>query len=80
MIQDIGARCVIITTILTQVIRMTPNEKANEYLELYGAKASLMVKKEISKREGFLGAQMYWRDVHWYVEEQLANCGAKKRG
>lgn len=77
MIQDTGARCVIITTILTQVIRMTPNEKANEFLELYGAQAPRMVKKEIEKNEDWPRVQRYWKEVLWYVAEQLANKGAK---
>lgn len=77
MIQDTGARCAIITTTLTQVIRMTPNEKANQFLELYGAQAPRMVKAEISINEDAPRFRDYWVRVLWYVEEQLANKGAK---
>ena len=55
---------------------MTPNEKANQFLELYGAQAPRMVKKEIRKNEDAPRFRGYWVDVLWYVEEQLANKGA----
>lgn len=59
---------------------MLPNAQANEYLELYGAQAPRMVKEQLRRNVDKLWAKDYWIRVLWYVEEQLANCGARKRG
>lgn len=55
---------------------MNPNEKANQFLELYGAHAPEMVKKEIFRNTDWPRVHDYWTNVLFYVEEQLANKGA----
>lgn len=82
MIPDTGARCVIITTILTQVINMRKKQRIEDvkataisHIHRYGGWAPGVIVCNIKQFDRLVNKRFFWIDVLILTRQYLAQVG-----